>query len=90
MHVTFSDSLDAERYLLDPASERYALRNSVYQGIVSFLNSLDEMERNLLLVNRYQAETESERVRVGTETMGREYYSETMFDRAVSENIQFS
>lgn len=88
--VTFSDSLDPERYLLDPASERYALRNSVYQGIVNFLNSLDEMERNLLLVNRYQAETESERVRVGTETMGREYYSETMFDRAVSENIQFS
>lgn len=73
--------------LKDTSSQNYDLKNAVYGGIAKFMNGLEEEERVDVLFHLYEIEYNSESVLV--ESMEREVHSVTMFDRVISENIQF-
>lgn len=79
--------VDNVSYELDTSSQSYALWNSVYMGIVEFLNGLDEQERAEVLYDLYEnAFDNSEEVVLDN---GSTVRSRTMFDKVISENIEF-
>lgn len=65
--------------------KEYDLANSIYMGIAQFLNGLEEQERAELVYSRCLAEYHSEEVEIN----GMYYFTELMFDRVISDNIQF-
>lgn len=93
--LSFEDTLDAQNeknkengaaWILDTSSQKYSLMNGVYMGIAKFLNGLDEEERIDVICNLYEVmEENSEEVDIN----GYSYKTTTMFDKVISENIQF-
>lgn len=74
----------------DIPSETYDLANGLYIGIVNFLNELDDEEWGTLLANLYTQKSEAEVIQVPIgETTYMERPTVTMFDRVISENIEF-
>lgn len=86
------DTLDAQNekntggYILDTSSQSYDLMNGVYMGIARFLNGLDEEERSDVICNLYKMMDENSEL---VELTYNDYESATMFDKVISENIQF-
>lgn len=75
-------------YVLDTSTEHYDLTNAVYMGIAKFLNQLDEQERIGVLYELYViSDKNSESIVLNNS--GQEVRSTTMFDKVISENIQF-
>lgn len=91
----FEETLDAQNqknkgdgfsYVLDTSSEHYSLMNAVYMGIVKFTNAMDAQERAEVLYNLYEvSHSNSEMVSIGGAVVG----TTTIFDKVISENIQF-
>lgn len=95
--LTLADTLEEQNqknsesgvsYVLDTSTERYHLENAVYMGIAKFLNQLDEQERVEVLYELYTISDENSK-RVLPDNSTQEVSSTTMFDKVISENIQF-
>ena len=71
--------------IVDPSDELYDLQNAVYRGIVNFINGLDSQERNELLYNLGKERAKAEYIPIGMTS----YPDQVMFDRVISENLQF-
>ena len=71
---------------LDNSEESKDLLKSVYFGVASFLNNLDEQRRAEIIVNCYYNAYKDNPL---TEINGRMYPQETMFDKIITENITF-
>lgn len=92
--INLADSLQEETqnghgnaFIFDTASKQYDLQNAVYKGIANFLKGMECQEAGQVMVNllRFSKIMYAENVMVN----GYEYPSGTMFDRVISENIQF-
>ena len=95
--LTLGDTLEEQNqknseigasYVLDTSTERYNLENAVYMGIANFLNQLDEQERAEVLYELYTI-SDKNLEQVLLSNSGQEERSTTMFDKVISENIQF-
>lgn len=73
-------------YEMEPSTRGYSLMNGVYMGIARFLNGLEKDERIKVMYYLYGVfSANSEDVTIN----GSDYRSATMFDKVISENIQF-
>ena len=87
---TLADTLEEQNAssVLDTSTESYNLENAVYMGIAKFLNQLDKQERAEVLYELYViSDKNSEWVVLNNSEM--QIKSTTMFDKVISENIQF-
>lgn len=70
----------SDSYILDTSSDSYNFANAVYMGIADYLNGLEEEECVELLYHLFEISYND-----GEGAQG----NATMFDRVISENIQF-
>lgn len=98
--ITFEETMEAQNKksieesggvsFTDTDSQTYALQDAVYKGIADFMNGLEEKERYIILYNLYKIKFENEElIELGGTGFGRTVSSTTMFDKVISENIQF-
>lgn len=93
--ITIAPTLeDAKVSITDSSEEKIALGNAIYKGIAEFLNSLDSRECAELLVNLglkcYNRETVVVTNEGSYQTREYEYPTTSIFDKAITENIQFA
>lgn len=75
-------------YVFDTSSEFYNFANAVYMGIAKYLNGLAEQERVDLLYNLYEISYNNGEY-VPVEGVLGDKSTTTMFDKVISDNIQF-
>lgn len=74
----------------DNTTQLFAFTDAVYQGIVSFLKTCSAEEQAHILCSLYQyRKSNSEEVIMGEGDFRLSVLTATMFDRVISENIQF-